>query len=183
MPERFRIFSTRNWRFWRLISSLRFRPSASCKSANTFKNPNCRNVFHDTSPPESRRYFSVRFRNVIHATLRRRTPQADNQFIPFFPEFCRTHDVFYPERIPLETPKHFTNLSVSSAIQHPHCANVIGPCCPVGFFRSSDLAIIAGRLLVKTHDSSPDPLCAHQIFLTSPLAFFRTEHNRVRVSG
>ncbi len=152
MPERFRIFSTRNWRFWRLISSLRFRPSARlpfppllhrpvrwnrplwCKSANTFKNPNCRNVFHDTSPPESRRYFSVRFRNVIHATLRRRTPQADNQFIPFFPEFCRTHDVFYPERIPLETPKHFTNLSVSSAIQHPHCANVIGPCCPVGFF-------------------------------------------------
>lgn len=92
MPERFRIFSTRNWRFWRLISSLRFRPSASChsrhsstvryggtdlwcKSANTFKNPNCRNVFHDTSPPESRRYFSVRFRNVIHATLRRRTPR------------------------------------------------------------------------------------------------------------
>ncbi|STK82955.1 Uncharacterised protein [Escherichia coli] len=71
-----------------------------CKSANTFKNPNCRNVFHDTSPPESRRYFSVRFRNVIHATLRRRTPQADNQFIPFFPEFCRTHDVFLPRTNP-----------------------------------------------------------------------------------
>ncbi len=28
-------FSTRNWRFWRLISSLRFRPSASCHSRHS----------------------------------------------------------------------------------------------------------------------------------------------------
>lgn len=64
-----------------------------------------------------------------------------------------------------------------------HQANFVCPGCPVRFFGTNHLAVTFGGLLVQGDDFFPEPLCAGQIILRSPLALFRAEYNRIRMAS